>query len=548
MEPEPKRQKSSSPKDAPGCPFAAAILADEEASSSSSSRHSRHSPSTTDDSTSHQQQEQWFQEVEQAAKTKCPAFSSTKNGSTSTSCPFSQSGGSDPLQDVQATLLELPESHLQPDGLFYKSLQHLHTTPTGSSMLKAFAKECPVTSSLKNGDVNHEKKKQWSSFQEAMEEFSLAAIMAKLATEQQQGEESFSGATSKTAIDMPEGKKQETTDPKHPSSPVQDGKPSPPPPPRTTANVNLSEALKTGTAASHTQAEEVHFVKNFIRGKIDRELYGQLVLHLYHIYVALETALDQQAPTYFSSLHFPKELHRAAALQEDVDFWHTTLPEKPSAATQDYIDRIRYCQEHQPLLLLAHAYTRYLGDLSGGKILARVARRALNLEKDGEGLAFYEFPNIPSAKLFKDQYRNALNALELTQEQVSALVHEANIAFGLNMRVFEELDVAGGVVGAQVRPLQDIYDVADKAASFVPPQDDPAAAECPFIVNKKSSPKNSSSADDASNGDVHKKQGTCPWPFILLHDPKTGMQCWQSWLVMGLVLMWTYRQFVVNGV
>jgi hypothetical protein len=191
---------------------------------------------------------------------------------------------------------------------------------------------------------------------------------------------------------------------------------------------------------------------------------------------------------------------------------------------------------------LAHAYTRYLGDLSGGKILARVARRALNLAKDGEGLAFYEFPNIESAKLFKDRYRNCLNALDLTQEHISAVVHEANIAFGLNMRVFEELDVAGGVIGAKVRPLQAIYDVADGASVYAP--EDPAAAECPFA--KPSSSKGASLATTITTSTTTTKQGTCPWPFILLHDPSTGMQCWQTWLVMGLILMWTYRQFVVE--
>ena len=49
---------------------------------------------------------------------------------------------------------------------------------------------------------------------------------------------------------------------------------------------------------------------------------------------------------------------------------------------------------------------------------------------------------------FKDEYRAALDALELTDAQITKLVAEANVAFLLNMRLFEELDVMANVPGA----------------------------------------------------------------------------------------------------
>jgi len=45
--------------------------------------------------------------------------------------------------------------------------------------------------------------------------------------------------------------------------------------------------------------------------------------------------------------------------------------------------------------LIAHSYTRYIGDLSGGQILG-IAERAMN--SDGQGTAFYEFKDIPNEK------------------------------------------------------------------------------------------------------------------------------------------------------
>ena len=46
---------------------------------------------------------------------------------------------------------------------------------------------------------------------------------------------------------------------------------------RNKEQIELSKHLKTGTKKSHRAAESVHFVKNFIRGKIDRDIYKYMV-------------------------------------------------------------------------------------------------------------------------------------------------------------------------------------------------------------------------------------------------------------------------------
>ena len=74
----------------------------------------------------------------------------------------------------------------------------------------------------------------------------------------------------------------------------------------------------------------------------------------------------------------------------------------------------------EPMLLLLHAYTRYLGDLSRGKVLARIARWALHLDKGHHGLRFYCFEAIRSTKLFKDRYRTALDVLVLHLRRLDA--------------------------------------------------------------------------------------------------------------------------------
>jgi len=307
---------------------------------------------------------------------------------------------------------------------------------------------------------------------------------------------------------------------------------------------SLSYCLKTGTAVSHQDAEDVHFVKNFVAGKIPRELYRQLVAMLYHVYVAMETCLERYGPEHFASCHFPGELNRTEALREDLDFWFGDGKKEPdvSPATRDYVDRIQWIAQHKPLLLLSHAYTRYLGDLSGGRILARIAKRALSL--DDEGLAFYEFRCIDSPKRFKDRYRAALDELELSQDDIQDLVAEANVAFCLNMRLFEELDVSAGVPGSRVRPLEQALAFAHPTDNDKKSEIDGQSNQCPFALPPPQAAP-ASTAPSAGGGAVkHVGGGACPWPFILMHDPKAGLRDWRTWAFVGTVLAWVWSQFV----
>jgi heme oxygenase len=75
---------------------------------------------------------------------------------------------------------------------------------------------------------------------------------------------------------------------------------------------------------------------------------------------------------------------------------------KPSEACNTYCYRINEVAENDPYLLIAHHYTRYIGDLSGGQILKGIAQKALNPPR-GEGLHFYDFPRIEDSKTWKDE-------------------------------------------------------------------------------------------------------------------------------------------------
>ncbi len=207
-------------------------------------------------------------------------------------------------------------------------------------------------------------------------------------------------------------------------------------------SVNLAPMLREGTKKSHTMAENVGFVKCFLKGVVEKKSYRKLVTNLYFVYGAMEEEMTKlQNHPVISKIYFP-ELNRKESLERDLYFYYGANWREEiaiSEAGQAYVDRIKEVAESEPELLVAHCYTRYLGDLSGGQILKKIALKAMNLN-DGEGTTFYEFKDIPDEKEFKNKYRQAMNDLPIDQETAEKIVDEANAAFGRNMELFKELE------------------------------------------------------------------------------------------------------------
>ena len=204
---------------------------------------------------------------------------------------------------------------------------------------------------------------------------------------------------------------------------------------------DFSKQLKEGTKKSHTMAENTSFVASFLRGVVDESKYRQLIANFYFIYHALESEMEINKDNPFVGPMRLNGLERHDALVKDCkyfygDNWKDVI--RPTEETQKYVGRIHEVAKNNPELLIAHHYTRYMGDLSGGQILKGIAQKALGLKEDG--LAFYEFPEIIDKKGFKESYRRVLDTMvPATQKDVDGIVVEANYAFRLNMYMFEEI-------------------------------------------------------------------------------------------------------------
>ncbi|MGC5617622.1 heme oxygenase (biliverdin-producing) [Georgenia sp. Z1491] len=202
-------------------------------------------------------------------------------------------------------------------------------------------------------------------------------------------------------------------------------------------SVNLSELLRDATRAEHEHAETRTFVTDLMGGALGRDAYIVLARQHHAIYTALEEAGARLADDPVAGAFVRDELLREQAVAADL----RTLAGADWAdlevlpATHDYVARLNSIDD--AATYLAHAYTRYLGDLSGGQIIARMLQRHYGMTPDE--LAFYTFAEIPKTKPYKDEWRAAMDAADLSDADRERCVAEAKLAFDLNAAVFVAL-------------------------------------------------------------------------------------------------------------
>ncbi len=208
---------------------------------------------------------------------------------------------------------------------------------------------------------------------------------------------------------------------------------------------HLATRLREGTQKSHTAAENTAFMKCFLKGIVEIVPFRKLLANLYLVYSTLEAELKRHSEhPIVGQMYFP-ELDRQSNLEQDLAFYfgdNWRLELVPLKAGQVYVDRLLEISNTDPVLLIAHSYTRYMGDLSGGQALKHIIRSALDLPSD-RGTTFYEFDQLPTIEAkrdFKEKYRHTLDALVIDEATILRIVEEANYAFTLNRNVVDELE------------------------------------------------------------------------------------------------------------
>ena len=204
----------------------------------------------------------------------------------------------------------------------------------------------------------------------------------------------------------------------------------------------LAGRLRDATGAAHSAAERSAFVKHLFKGSLPRDGYVGLLRALHPVYVALEAAMGAHKDDAVVGMVYDPALNRATSLEQDLEFfagkdWRSIPVVK---AASDYAAHLTELGKRMPRGLVAHAYVRYLGDLSGGQMMGRSV--AKTYEAGEAGTNFYNFNGVADVNGRKNAYRAVLSALPLTPKEQDEVVQEAIAGFDYARRMFEDLDKA----------------------------------------------------------------------------------------------------------
>jgi heme oxygenase len=173
--------------------------------------------------------------------------------------------------------------------------------------------------------------------------------------------------------------------------------------------------LRDITNAKHREVEQLPLIQTIMQGKITKEQYVGYLFELVHIYEELENCAER-----VNLMDDLRGIERTDRLKLDLFELDETYHRVLTTATLNYLKYLHNLSLDQDKkhLIMAHVYVRHMGDLYGGKLMARVV--------PGSGLA-YQFDDRPGIiKKINDK---------LTLD----LGEEANKAFDYFIEIFTEL-------------------------------------------------------------------------------------------------------------
>lgn len=213
----------------------------------------------------------------------------------------------------------------------------------------------------------------------------------------------------------------------------------------------LAAALREETRTLHAQAERSGVIADILHGEATRRGYATLLRNLAPVYRALEAGLVRHRAAAGVRLIAWPALYRAEAIARDLDALGSDAIDAPLLpAGERFAGRVAEVAETDPARLIGHAYTRYLGDLSGGQLMGKLLARSLRLTP--AMLNLYAFPAIPDHAAGKAAFRAALDRAG-EEADAAAIIDEAQASFRLTIALScATRDAMAALAGSSVRP------------------------------------------------------------------------------------------------
>jgi heme oxygenase len=184
--------------------------------------------------------------------------------------------------------------------------------------------------------------------------------------------------------------------------------------------------LRDITNDKHREVENLPFIQKLLNGQLTKEEYVFYLYELKYIYATIEDVAKSAG-----LLEGLTDIERTEKICDDLKELNPDYSRELLSNTKEYVDYLHslYFNTEKRKLIFAHVYVRHMGDLYGGKLIARTV--------PGQGRA-YQFQDRPG--LIK----------EFNSKLYIELGDEANHAFDWFIKIFGEMGEKLGYANIQI--------------------------------------------------------------------------------------------------
>lgn len=202
----------------------------------------------------------------------------------------------------------------------------------------------------------------------------------------------------------------------------------------------FAERVKEETWEEHEASKDQPFAVELMNGNLDENAYVQWILGLLPVYRVLERGLKANRDDYSIYLFDHRKLDRVEKIENDLTFWNVD----PSTAVSPIPESTLYRETVQaavdsgsPQRILAHHYTRYMGDMIGGQVVSRQLQKMYGMPP--EGISFYDFSDIGDIYHYRKTYKSLYDLIPWDNSERDEFVAEAKRAYSANAKFFKAL-------------------------------------------------------------------------------------------------------------